>query len=49
MIKAKALIKLSPNYDYDPSLEEVIREVDGAGELDKHLRYDSSHAFTLMI
>jgi len=51
MLKAKeALMKLSPNYDYKPQpVEEVIREVGGAGDSDKLLRYDSSHAFTLMI
>ncbi len=51
MTKAKeALMKISPDYDYKPRpLEVVIREEGGAGDSDKHLRYDASHAFTLMI
>jgi len=51
MLKAKeALMKLSPNYDYKPQpVEEVIREAGGVGSSDKFLRYDTSHAFTLMI
>jgi hypothetical protein len=51
IIKAKeALMKIRSDYDYKPQpLEEVIREAKGIGETDKHLRYDSSHAFTLMI
>jgi hypothetical protein len=51
MLKTKeALMKLSPDHDYNPRpLEEVIRGVNGTGDSDKNLRYDSSHAFTLMI
>jgi hypothetical protein len=51
MLKTKeALMKISPDHDYNPRpLEEVIREAGGVGDSDKHLRYDSSHAFTLMI
>jgi hypothetical protein len=51
MLKTKeALMKLSPDHDYNPRpLEEVIRGVNGTGDSYKNLRYDSSHAFTLMI
>jgi hypothetical protein len=46
----EALMKISPDHDYNPRpVEEVIRETGGVGETDKHLRYDTSHAFTLMI
>jgi hypothetical protein len=51
IINAKeAQMKISPDYDYKPQpVEEVIRETGGVGDSDKHLKTDSSHAFTLMI
>jgi hypothetical protein len=51
IINAKeAQMKISPDYDYKPQpVEEVIRETGGVGGSDKHLKTDSSHAFTLMI
>ncbi len=45
MIEAKeALMKLSPDHDYNPRpVEEVIEETGGVGDSDKHVKYDSSH------
>jgi hypothetical protein len=43
-------MKLSPDHDYNPlPLDEIIRETGATDGSDKHLRHDSTHAFTLMI